>query len=135
MNQFDPFAGTWKMNPQRSKFDPNHRPSEATMRFEPASDGYVMHAEGVSEGKHVKEHPVRFIFDGKHHPVPGFPDLVAISSRPDPNTILVQGLRGDLTAGEARYVVSRDGTTLTATVAGIDIEQRAFRSTVIWVRE
>ena len=135
MSQPDPFAGTWKMDAQGSKFDPNHRPTEATMRFEPDGDGYVMHAEGVSEGRQVQERPVRIILDGKHHPVPGFPELVAISTRPEPNTILMRGLRGDETVGEASYVVSSDGTTLTATVAGTDIEQRVFRSTVAWVRE
>jgi hypothetical protein len=135
MDQPDPFAGTWKMNPQRSIFDPSHRPAEATMRFDPEGDGYVMYAEGISDGKHVHERPVRFVFDGKHHTVPGLHDVVAISTRPEPKTILMQGLLGDVVVGEARYVVSADGTTLTATVAGIDVEQRSFRSTVVWVRE
>ena len=29
-----PFVGTWKLNPDRSEFDPNHRPSQATMTLE-----------------------------------------------------------------------------------------------------
>ncbi len=35
----DPFIGTWKLNPGKSQFDPNHRPSEATMRWELDADG------------------------------------------------------------------------------------------------
>jgi hypothetical protein len=46
----DPFVGTWKLNPGRSKFDPNHRPTEATMAWELRADGsYHMRASGVSE--------------------------------------------------------------------------------------
>jgi hypothetical protein len=134
-NQQDPFSGTWKMNTQRSNFDPNHRPSEATMRFERESEGYLMHAEGVCDGKHVQEQPQRFILDDKEHPVPGAPEVVVVSSRPDPNTIRSVARNGDRTLGEGSYVVSADGATLTATVRGIDAQQRRFETTVVWDRQ
>lgn len=134
-NQQDPFSGTWKMNPQKSNFDPNHRPSEATMRFERESEGYFMRAEGVCDGKHVEEQPQRFILDGREHPVPGVLDVTAVSTRPDPNTIRAAARSGDRTVGEGSYVVSADGATLTATVRGIDAQQRPFQTTVVWDRQ
>src|SRR5215469_14161879 len=67
----DLFAGTWKMNPRKSNFDPNHRPTEGTMRFEAQTDGYLMRAEGVCDGKRVEEQPQRFMLDGVERPVPG----------------------------------------------------------------
>lgn len=134
-NEQDPFSGTWKMNPQKSDFDPNHQPLEATMRFERESEGYLMRAEGVCDGKRVEEQPQRFILDGKERPVPGAPDVTAVSTRPDQNTIRVAGRSGDRTVGEASYVVSADGATLTATVRGIDAKQRPFQTTVVWDRQ
>jgi len=48
MNKADPFDGTWKLDPEKSQFDHNHRPSNATMRWECTADGYTMTAEGVA---------------------------------------------------------------------------------------
>ena len=66
MNKEDPFDGTWKLNPEKSHFDPNHRPSNATMRWECTSDGYTMTAEGIAgDGSVVREKPATFVPDGK----------------------------------------------------------------------
>ena len=35
----DPFVGTWKLNPAKSQFDPNHHPLEGTMTFESSPTG------------------------------------------------------------------------------------------------
>lgn len=134
-SQPDPFTGTWKMNPQRSKFNSNHRPSEATMRFEREAEGYLMRAEGICEGKRVEEQPQRFILDGKEHPVPGAPGVTAVSTRPDPSTIQATARSGGRVLGEGSYVVSADGGMLTATVRGIDAQQRPFQTTVVWDRQ
>jgi len=48
MSKEYPFDGTWKLNPEKSQFDPNHRPQNATMRWERTSDGYAMTAEGIA---------------------------------------------------------------------------------------
>ncbi len=46
----DPFSGTWKLNPAKSNFDPNHRPIEGTLHFERDAQGcYHMRAEGAKE--------------------------------------------------------------------------------------
>ena len=66
MNKEDPFDGTWQLNPEKSHFDPNHRPSNATMRWECTSDGYTMTAEGIAgDGSIVREKPSTFVPDGK----------------------------------------------------------------------
>jgi hypothetical protein len=122
------------MNPARSNFDPNHRPSEATLRFEQEEGGYLMLAEGVCDGKKVAEQPQRFMPDGVERPVPGAPEFVMVATKPDPNTIRVVSRRGEEVVGEGSYVVSADGGSLTATMRGIDAQQRAFQTTVVWER-
>ena len=93
----DPFIGTWKLNPGKSQFDPNHRPSEGTMRWELDADGtYVMKAEGLNgKGERVVERPQRLIPDGQPYPVPDFPGLHAVTSRPQPNAIHAEVRRED----------------------------------------
>lgn len=133
----DPFVGTWKLNTTRSEFDPNHRPSEATMSWAREPDGhYLMQAAGIdAKGEKVAERPQRFIPDDKGYPVPDFPGLTSVSTRPAPNTIrtAVQREDGSL-AGQATFVVSDDGTTLAATNAGFDSQLREFRQYTVWDR-
>jgi hypothetical protein len=134
----DPFAGTWKLNPGRSEFDPNHRPTEATMRWEARTDGsYVMTAAGVSEkGEPVTERPQTLVPDGQAYPVPNFPGLSAVTTRPDPNTIHAEVKREDGSiAGQGRYVVASDGQSLVATTAGFDTQLRRFETRTVWDRQ
>ena len=123
------------MNPASSNFDPNHRPSEGTLRFERVDGGYLMRAEGVCDGKRVEEQPQRLLTDGVERPVPQAPEFVAVATQPDPNTIHVSSRRGEQVVGEGSYVVSPDGKSLTATVRGIDAQNRAFQTVVVWDRE
>ncbi len=62
----DVFAGTWELNPQRSEFDPNHRPTQGTMEFETDGNAYVLKAHGVSaKGQRVTEKAQRLIPDAR----------------------------------------------------------------------
>ena len=40
MKREDPFGGAWKLNGDKSQFDPNHRPSSATMHWERTPERY-----------------------------------------------------------------------------------------------
>ena len=132
----DPFVGTWKLNPGRSNFDPNHRPKDATMRISFADGSYEMRASGTSEkGEPVTEKPQILIPDGKPYPVPDFIGLVAITTRPDPNTMHSVARREDgTTAGEGRFTVSADGSSMSATAAGFDTQLRRFETRTEWDR-
>ena len=136
VNREDPFAGVWKLNPQKSHFDPSHCASGGTMYWEPTSEGYRMRAEGTkSDGQVVEEKPQAFILDGKDHPLADMPGVTAIASRTSPNTIHVQAQKAGRVVGKASYVVSEDGTTLTANVSGMDAQQRPFETAVVWDRQ
>ena len=134
----DPLIGTWKLNADRSEFDPNHRPSAGTMVLELTPKGhYVLTAEGVTEtGEKCKERPTKLIPDGKEHPVPDFPGLVSIVTRPDPNTLAAEVRREDSSVvGGGTYVVSPDGQLLTATNFGYDTQLRQFKQKTVWDRQ
>ncbi|HYL34856.1 MAG TPA: hypothetical protein VEV17_02960 [Bryobacteraceae bacterium] len=134
----DMLLGKWKLNVEKSEFDPNHRPRAGTMVFEFEGEGrYLMKAEGVSEkGENVAERPARIIPDGKEHPVPDFPGLTAVARRPDPNTITAEVRREDgSVVGGGSYVVSQDGKSLVATTFGYDSQLRQFKQRTVWDRQ
>lgn len=133
----DQFVGTWKLNPERSTFDPNHRPSSATMRWMAEPDGaYLMLAEGVNQkGEHCSEKPQRLVPDGRPYPVDQLPGLASVTSRPDPFTLRAEVRREDGSlAGEGTYTVAADGRTMTATTAGFDSQLRRFEMRTVWDR-
>ena len=134
----DPFVGTWKLNPGRSQFDANHRPTQGTMHWALSADGtYLLTAEGVNaKGEPCAERPQKMIPDGQPYPVPDLHGLTAITTRPDTNTIRAEVKRDDGTiAGEGSYVVAADGMSMTATTAGFDSQLRRFEMCTVWDRQ
>ena len=135
---YDPFLGKWKLNPENSQFDANHRPKAGTMTFEINPEGhYVMKAEGIKEnGETVAERPAILIPDGQPHPLPDFHGLTAITSRPDPHTLTAECRREDgSVVGGGSYVISNDGQSLTATNFGFDSQLRQFEQRTVWDRQ
>jgi hypothetical protein len=133
----DPFVGTWTLNVEKSEFDANHHPTAGTMVYELDAQGhYLMKAEGRNaKGEAVAERPTKIIPDGKEHPIPDFPGLVAIATRPDPNTITVEARREDgSVVGGGTSVVSADGKSLTAINFGWDSQLRQFKQRTMWDR-
>jgi hypothetical protein len=104
--------------------------------FQQEADGYAMKAEGVAaDGSRVTERPQRFVLDGRSHPLADFPELLAVATRPSPDTLHGEVRRPDGSiVGEGDYVVSADGTSLTVTATGVDSQLRRFQVTTVWVR-
>ena len=132
----DPFVGTWTLNKERSRFDANHNPRGGTMVVELEEGGYVMNAEGVAQdGRTVAERPQRFFLDGQPRPLPDFPELFSVATRPEPHTLHGEVRRPDGSlVGEGVFVVSPDGRSMTATTAGFDTQLRRFEVSTVWDR-
>jgi hypothetical protein len=134
----DPFAGTWVLKPEKSQFDPNHRPTAGTMVFEIEPGGaYILKAEGIdAKGQRCAERPARIVPDGEHHPVPDFPGLSVVARRSDPKTLRTEARREDgSVVGGGCYAVSEDGRSLTATTFGYDTQLRQFQTQTVWERQ
>ena len=134
----DPFVGTWKLNVEKSEFDVNHRPKAGTMVVERDAEGYYLQkAEGISEkGEKVAERPLRFIPDGKEHPIPELPGLKYVASMPEPNTMTSEARREDGSiVGGMTTVVSADGASKTVTNFGYDMQLRQFKQKTVWDRQ
>ena len=133
----DRFVGTWKLNVARSEFDQNHRPTAGTMVVTVDAQGeYLMLAHGLNaKGEPVAERPNRLIPDGQPHPIPDFPGLSVVTTRPDANTMHTEARREDgSVVGGGTVVVSPDGAWLTATNFGYDTQLRQFQQRTVWDR-
>lgn len=133
----DPFVGTWTLNPARSEFDANHKPTQATMMWQVDSGGaYLLLAEGVdAQGNRCAEKPQRMRPDGVAYDVEGLPGLTSVTTRPNPNTIRAEAKREDGSiAGEGTYIVADGGSTMIATTKGFDSQLRAFTMRTVWDR-
>jgi hypothetical protein len=130
------FVGTWKLSVGQSQFDPKHVPTGGTLVFERDAEGcYLMKAEGINAaGEKVAERPQRFHLDGVERPMAEMPGLTAVSSRPDPNTIVAEGKMNGKVVGKSTSVVSEDGKTLTATVFGLGVNG-PFETRAVFNRE
>src|SRR5258706_8387395 len=73
--------GTWKLNAEKSKFNPGPGPSNLTTRFEPSGNGVKWSSERIgADGKPVvSEYTANY--DGKDFPLKGNPGIDAVALR------------------------------------------------------
>lgn len=109
------FAGTWKVDVAKSKYEPGAAPKSEILRFEPVGDGFKVSLDGVNQqGPYHSEAIGKF--DGVDVPVVATPARQAAFtyafSRLDERTweivIKVNGRRQLI----VRNVVSEDGKTM-----------------------
>jgi hypothetical protein len=109
------FAGTWKVDVAKSKYEPGAAPRSEILRFEPVGDGFKVSLDGVNQqGPYHSEAIGKF--DGVDVPVVATPARQATFtyafSRIDERTweiaIKVNGQRQLI----VRNVVSEDGKTM-----------------------
>ena len=134
----DLFVGTWILNVEKSEFDANHRPRAGTMVVELDAEGYYLQtAEGINEkGEKAAERPMRFIPDGKPHPIPDFPGLKYVTTQPDANTMTGEVTREDGSiVGGSTTVVSPDGKSKTVSNFGYDSQLRQFKLKTVWDKQ
>lgn len=134
----DPLVGTWVLDPARCDFDVNHRPQAAMLVITRDDEGrYLITAEGVNEkGEKCAERPQTLVPDGQPRPVPEFPGLTVVSTRPDSKTFQTDVKREDGSiAGQGTFIVSVDGRTLTAINSGFDSQLRQFKQQTTWDRQ
>jgi hypothetical protein len=127
-------TGMWIANVEESRRDPNHQFSHATMRFEVVGDLVTLTYGGINaSGRHEQERRT-IDADGHSHAVPEASGIVTISTL-DARELETVGLANGTEVGRARYEVSEDGRTMTATVSGIDANGKTFDQVIVFDRE
>lgn len=128
-----PLTGTWVANLEKSRRHPNHLFRNVTMRFEIAGDRVALSYEGVNAAGQTEASTQALTADGQPHPLPQTPGFAAISTLAADRLESI-GQKDGVVVGRSTYAVSPDGTTMTATVSGIDAAGIAFDQVIVFDR-
>ena len=129
----DPFLGTWKMNPAKSKYSPGPAPKSATMAYTQDGDWIVGKSDTTGADGKATTATNRYKRDGKPYPYQ--------SATGDSGTITVKAIdantaQATVNAGKStltlRTVISSDGKSFTRTTKGTDADGRKVDNMAVY---
>ncbi len=130
----DKWIGAWKMNAEKSKYQSGLLPKSRTLNFEEVLGGVKATSDLLDDVGSVH---IEFTakYDGKDVPMRGpFQGNTIAMTRVDAYTFeTVQKANGKVTQ-TTRFVVSRDGRTLTGTSSGADPDGVKFTNVTVYDR-
>jgi hypothetical protein len=132
----DPAVGTWKLNTDRSRYNPGPPPKSATVTYAASGDRMTRTGKTVEADGTTTSFRYTAKYDGADYPVTGSPDFDAISLKRISDRILEATLKkGGKAVRTARRVVSPDGKNLTITTTSVGETGPQFRNTAIYDRQ
>lgn len=130
-------VGTWKLNPEKSKFSPGPAPKSQSLKIASwGDDGVSYVADGVSADGKQTHAEFQAKYDGKDYAFKGNPDADTISyKRIDANTVeATTKLKGKVTI-TAKVTVSADGKTRTVAQTGKDAQGREVNTVAVYDKQ
>ena len=128
----DQHSGTWKMNPEKSKYSPGPAPKSTTIKVEADEKGVKIDAEIVNADGSPAHVQYDAKFDGKDYPATGLPYADAVSvKRIDADTIEATMKKGGQVTMVVTTKLSKDGKTRTSTFKGKDAEGHEVHNVVV----
>jgi hypothetical protein len=137
--QGNPFVGTWKMDPEKSKASPSPGPKEETRVVEAQGDSVKGSYEGTAADGSRIAYGYTAKYDGKDYPLTGVgtpdgADTLALQ-RIDTNTYEVTAKRAGIVVMTARVVVSQNGKVTTITTKGTDVSGKRDSSVRVFHKQ
>ena len=116
----DPFAGAWKLNPAKSKYDPGPAPRSSTLTFSSEGPWVVVKTDTVDAAGKASSTTNRFQRDGKEYPYQGpMGDKIAVKTIDANTSESVVTAKGKPTV-TTRSTVAKDGKSMTRRITGVD---------------
>ena len=136
--QTDPFAGTWKLNVTKSKYDPGPSPRSQTRLWEPSGDGQMVSVESIDATGNRRTFGYWIKYDGIDHPITGTivngADSIA-TKHIDTYTLGATFKRNGKIIERATFAVSKDGKVVTVTAKGTTANGQAFSNVTVWDKQ
>jgi hypothetical protein len=135
-----PFAGTWKLNVAKSKFDGPIKPlREETIFIQEQGDQVVETLKGVAaDGSAILERHIHATTGGEVKVLEGAPPAgisrVLANRKAHARSSDMRIMREDKEIATAHDVVSDDGKTIRTTIKGTDDQGKSFETVEIWDR-
>jgi hypothetical protein len=133
----DPFAGAWKLNVAKSKYNPGPAPNRSSIvRIERQGDVLKVVSDSVTaDGKSNHSEQTEHL-DGKDHPVSGDPNRdTANTTRIDEYPTVTIFKKAGHEVGSRRSVVSKDGKTLTLTIKGKNPQGKDMNNVAVFEKQ
>ena len=117
--QSDPAAGTWKLNPAKSRYTPGPAPKSNVITIVTAGDTLKISSQGIDGNGKPTSTNYTATFDGKDNPIKGAVGYDTVShKRIDTNTTEQTRKKEGKTVQTATRKISADGKTMTVTSLG-----------------
>ena len=132
----NPEIGTWKLNLEKSKYNPGPPPKSPTiLKMEAAGNGVKYTSEGVNaEGKAITT-SYTANYDGKDAPLTGSQIGDATSLRRiDANTVERTNKKGGKVVQTIRREYAKDGKSFTAKVTGTNAKGETINNVLFYDR-
>lgn len=119
--QSNPLTGTWKLNLEKSKYEPGPAPKSLTRTVDANADGAKYSFEGVAADGKAIAYSFSVKFDGKDNAItgaiPSGADAISIK-RVDDNHYVATIKKGGKEVATSKASVSADGKTTTVDSTG-----------------
>jgi hypothetical protein len=134
--QSDPAVGTWKLNPEKSRYTPGPVPKSNLITIVAVDTGLKVSGQGIDGAGKPTSINYTLTFDGKDRPVAGSPDYDSTSGkRINANTTEQTRKKEGKMVQTARREISADGTTMTITTRGRDASGHTINNIGIYERQ
>jgi len=129
--------GTWKLNVEKSKFNPGPAPKSSVLTYEAAGEATKVTNEGVNaQGNPTKSVFGPFANDGKPSPVTGVPDFSESTyKKVNDTTVEFVRLKDGKEVQRGTRVVSSDGKTLTFTTKGVNAGGQQIDNVAVYEKQ
>jgi hypothetical protein len=133
----DPFAGTWKMNPVKTKYRVGKAPKEQKLTITEAGSDLNVKVEGIAaDGSKISFGYALPATGGKGSVVVASPFYDGVSGkRVGPNERVVSYLKGGKPVYTAHSKVSADGSTLSVSSKGLSVSGQTVDATVVYNKQ
>jgi len=136
--QSNPAVGTWKLNVEKSKYNPGPAPKSLTRTLEAQGDNVKYSFEGVSAEGTAVAYSFTVAYDGKESPItgsmPGGADTISIK-RIDASNFETTLKKAGKVIGTAKSEVSSDGKMTTVMAEGTNGDGQAVTSSAVYEKQ
>jgi hypothetical protein len=130
-------VGTWKLNVEKSKFNPGPAPKSSVLTYEAAGQGLKVAVEGINaQGNPTKSVFGPFTNDGKPSPVTGVPDFnESTYTKVNDTTVEFVRLKDGKEVQRGTRVVSTDGKTLIFSTKGVNASGQQIDNVAVYEKQ
>jgi hypothetical protein len=128
--------GTWKVNVEKSKYNPGPAPQSVMRKIEASGQGEKAITESVNAAGTATKTEYTAQYDGKDYPITGSQNIDTVSlKRIDAGTIERTDKKGDKVVTTGTQVISPDGKTMTVTAKGTNAQGQPVENVIVWEKQ